>query len=139
MVPGMQATGLDPYRKPDLIVLGSLFWDESFIGEVSRKNDPQSRRDGGLTMADGRRTVQTSRHYDIPTDDIHGFSYALIKWHRMRMQKLIHYLREMFADETLPMMYRTRQIRKQAWGGGMLKIFQLDQSCRAIAKKLGLR
>lgn len=35
MIPGMEATGLDPARKPDLIVLSSLFWDESFIGEVS--------------------------------------------------------------------------------------------------------
>jgi hypothetical protein len=38
MVPGMNATGLDPARKPDLIVLSSLFWDESFIGEVSAEH-----------------------------------------------------------------------------------------------------
>jgi hypothetical protein len=35
MVPGMEAKGLDAARKPDLVVLSSLFWDESYIWEVS--------------------------------------------------------------------------------------------------------
>lgn len=35
MIPGMNATGLNPQRKPDLIVLSSLFWDENYITEVS--------------------------------------------------------------------------------------------------------
>lgn len=35
MIPGMNATGLNPERKPDLIILSSLFWDENYIGEVS--------------------------------------------------------------------------------------------------------
>lgn len=39
MKPGMQGVGLDPTRKPDLIILSSLFWDESFIGEVSANNN----------------------------------------------------------------------------------------------------
>ncbi|GHJ86849.1 hypothetical protein NliqN6_3251 [Naganishia liquefaciens] len=138
MVAGMEATGLNPTQKPDLIILGSLFWDESFIVEARDKYFQLSR--SLLIMLLGCDwTAQSSQHYDIPVHDTHGFSYAQIRWHRMRMQKLIHHLRDMYGDETIPMMYRTRQIRKQAFGGGMLKIFQLDQSCRAVAKNLGLR
>jgi hypothetical protein len=83
--------------------------------------------------------LQTAKHYDVDMDWTHGFTYAQIKWHRSRIQKLIHLLHDMYDDQALPMMFRTRQIRKQAKWGGMLKIFQLDQSCRAIAKKMGLR
>lgn len=36
MIPNMGAKGLNPKRKPDLIVLSSLFWDENYIGGVSR-------------------------------------------------------------------------------------------------------
>ena len=36
MFKGMEENGLDSKRKPDLIVLSSLFWDENFIGEVSQ-------------------------------------------------------------------------------------------------------
>ncbi|KAJ9118872.1 hypothetical protein QFC24_006071 [Naganishia onofrii] len=114
MVPGMEAKGLDAARKPDLVVLSSLFWDESYIWELAQ-------------------------HYNISMDWTHGFSYAQIKWHRSRIQKLITFTREWFNDPSIPMMFRTRQIRKQAKWGGLLKIFQLDQSCRAVAKAMGLR
>ncbi|KAJ9098113.1 hypothetical protein QFC21_004442 [Naganishia friedmannii] len=114
MVPGMDAKGLDAHRKPDLVVLSSLFWDESYIGELAQ-------------------------HYNISMDGTHGFSYAQIKWHRLRVQRLISFTREWFNDQSIPMMFRTRQIRKQAKWGGLLKIFQLDQSCRAVAKEMGLR
>lgn len=83
--------------------------------------------------------LQVAKRYNVSMDGTHGFTYAQIKWHRSRIQKLIHFLHDMYDDQALPMMFRTRQIRKQAKWAGMLKIFQLDQSCRAIAKKMGLR
>lgn len=83
--------------------------------------------------------LQVAKRYNVSMDGTHGFTYAQIKWHPSRIQKLIHFLHDMYDDQALPMMFRTRQIRKQAKWAGMLKIFQLDQSCRAIAKKLGLR
>jgi hypothetical protein len=83
--------------------------------------------------------AQVTKHFDINMTGIHGFTWSQIEWHRSRFQKLIHYLRDLYQDDTLPMMFRTRQIRKQANYDGMLKIFQLDQSCRAIARAMGLR
>jgi hypothetical protein len=35
MFKGMEEKGMNRTRKPDLIVLSSLFWDENFIGGVS--------------------------------------------------------------------------------------------------------
>lgn len=37
MFKGMEKNGMDHTRKPDLIVLSSLFWDENFIAEVSNQ------------------------------------------------------------------------------------------------------
>lgn len=40
MIPNMEAKGLNPSRKPDLIVLSSLFWDENYIAGVSPSIPP---------------------------------------------------------------------------------------------------
>jgi hypothetical protein len=40
---------------------------------------------------------------------------------------------------SVPMMIRTRHIRGGTQPWGMLKIFQLDQGCRAVAEGMGVR
>jgi len=44
-------------------------------------------------------------------------------------------------DSNTPIMFRTRQIRKDRDDGGVatLRIFQLDQGCRAVAKDMDVR
>lgn len=51
---------------------------------------------------------------------------------------MIKAIREMYGEE-LPLMFRTRQIRSQTKAFNLLKIFQLDQGCRAVAKEMGVK
>jgi hypothetical protein len=147
MLPAMKEGGLEN-MKPDLIVFASLFWDESFIWRVSeqRKNDFVSY--DGLRVTNGRAFFFNSSdmqhgqqvgHYTTDeTDGAHGFFYEEIKWHRARIQEFILYMREMFGED-VPMMFRTRQHRARNRWGGVLKIAQIDQSCRAITKEMGVK
>ena len=54
------------------------------------------------------------------------------------MHSTIDSIRTHFGAD-IPLMFRTRQIRKSDYHDGILKIFQIDQSCRAVAKELGVR
>jgi hypothetical protein len=126
MLPGMKAEGLEG-RKPDMVVISSLFWDEDFIYEVSGLPD---RTEQPLSYQYGRHTVSRNRQHTP------GFFYTELQWHRSRVHKFINTIRGLYGQDT-PLMFRTRQIRKNQ--NGQMTIFQLDQSCRAISKELGLR
>lgn len=54
------------------------------------------------------------------------------------MAELIQFFRGMYGDEA-PMMLRTRQHRGMDEHGGKLKIAQLDQSLRSIAKEMDVK
>lgn len=69
--------------------------------------------------------------------DAHGFFWSEVSWHRGRVRKMITAVRDMFGP-ALPLMFRTRQIRLETNKFNMLKIFQLDQGCRAVAAEMGV-
>lgn len=116
MVPAMEEAGLKD-MKPDLVVFSSLFWDESFIW---------------------RHGMQVGHYSTDPTDGLHGFFYEELKWHRSRVRELIALIRQMYG-ENVPLMFRTRQHRAKNRWGGVLKIFQLDQSIKTVAREMGVR
>jgi hypothetical protein len=82
--------------------------------------------------------MQVGHYTTDRTDGLHGFFYEELKWHRSRIQEFIVYIREMFGEE-VPLMFRTRQHRAKNKWGGVLKIFQLDQSIRAVAREMRVR
>ena len=51
---------------------------------------------------------------------------------------MIKTVQDMFGKDT-PLMFRTRQLRSSASDFNMLKIFQLDQGWRAVAKEMGVK
>jgi len=99
---------------PDLMVVSSLFWDEKFMNDYERDFRPLDR---GSAV---------------------GFLYNQIAWHRSRGQEIVAYLRELYGPR-LPIMYRTRHLRKMVGDSHVLHIFQLDQSWRTICNALGLK
>ncbi|KAI9632418.1 uncharacterized protein MKK02DRAFT_40720 [Dioszegia hungarica] len=111
MRPLMVEHGID--RKPDLMVVTSLFWDEGAIEEY------------GV-------------HYSHRVRKAPAFAYNELAWHRSRFRQLITHLREMYSP-SMPMMVRTRHIRLITGWWLQLKIQQLDQGCRAVARGLGVR
>jgi hypothetical protein len=82
--------------------------------------------------------MQVGHYSTDPTDGLHGFFYEELKWHRSRVHELIVYLRSMFGED-VPLMFRTRQHRAKNRWGGVLKIFQLDQSLKSLARETGVR
>lgn len=68
----------------------------------------------------------------------HAYFWSEIAWHRGRVRKMITSIRDMYGAD-LPLMFRTRQLRLQTKWDSMLKIFQLDQGCRAIAKEMDVK
>ena len=54
------------------------------------------------------------------------------------MAELIQFFRGMYGEE-VPVMLRTRQHRGMDEHGGKLKIAQLDQSLRSIAKEMDVK
>lgn len=140
MMPCMKEAGLENMQ-PDLIVFSSLFWDESYIWRVSHIGKPQIPRkgadweSGSLALQHG---MQVGHYNTDPTDGLHGFFPNELKWHRSRIQEFITYIRSMFGDD-VPLMFRTRQHRAKNKWGGVLKIFQLDQSIRAVTRAMGVR
>ena len=68
----------------------------------------------------------------------HGYFWDELAWHRGRVRKLITKMRDVFGQD-LPLMYRTRQLRAHTEHDEMLKIAQLDQGWRALARELGVR
>jgi len=61
-----------------------------------------------------------------------------MNWHRSRVHSTILSIRQHWGID-LPLMFRTRQLRKIDSKWSLLKIFQLDQSCRAVAKELDVK
>ncbi|WRT70498.1 uncharacterized protein IL334_007496 [Kwoniella shivajii] len=118
LLPLMKEAGLE--RKPDLVVISSLFWDEGFIKDYPVLYPP---------------TIPLPDHYrDKP-----GFFLTQIQWHQSRLAQLFTFVRKTYDDDNLPMMSRTRHIRSNMqWGGG-LKIAQLDNGIREISERMGVR
>jgi len=140
MLPAMEEAGLQD-MKPDLVVFSSLFWDESFIWRVSSSRRARFHRappDSDGTYMNGQHGMQVGHYTTDPTDGLHGFFYEELKWHRMRVRELIVLIRTMYGEK-VPLMFRTRQHRAKNRWGGVLKIFQLDQSVRTVARELGVR
>lgn len=54
------------------------------------------------------------------------------------MAELVLHLRQMYGQDT-PLMIRTRQHRGRNEHGGALKIAQLDQSVRTVARDLDVK
>jgi hypothetical protein len=44
----------------------------------------------------------------------------------------------MFGSD-VPLMFRTRQFRRNVRNGAGIRIFQLDQGCRAVARDMGVK
>ncbi|KAG9019645.1 hypothetical protein FRB90_011991 [Tulasnella sp. 427] len=109
MLPMMKQENL---ANPDLIVETSLFWDDKFF---------QMR----------------ARHYEISRQDS-PFTYTELIWHRSRVHALIHYTRQLYGPK-IPIMFRTRHFRHDNRWNHILRLFQLDQSVRAIAEELGIK
>lgn len=112
MVPQMHKLMGTVKLKPDLVILSSLFWDERLIRDHAK-----------LT------------HLDRGNN--HGFLFNELAWHRSRLRELIDFVRANYG--TPPIMYRTRQIRKHTAHDELLRIFQLDESCRAVALEMGVK
>jgi len=113
MVPEMKRRGHSGV--PDLVVMSSLFWDEDLLWSHA-----------------WRLELSSKKHPE------YGFTYREIQWHRSRFHELINLVRGMWGQD-VPLMFRTRQHRLYNHDGGVLKIFQFDQSCRALAKEVGVR
>lgn len=65
-------------------------------------------------------------------------TYSEINWHRTRVHALIAKTRQLYGPK-VPIMFRTRHLRKNNGWNRVLRIFQLDQSVRAIAEELGIK
>lgn len=102
-----------PILTPPLL---QLFWDEHFL--------------------EWHRT-QLSPEQSPPASQL-GYTYPELSWHRSRLRGFVHHLRSRFGADT-PLMLRTRQFRKRDKDHGQLKIFQLDQSARSVAREEGVR
>ncbi|KAG8978390.1 hypothetical protein FRC05_010635 [Tulasnella sp. 425] len=109
MLPMMKEENLG---NPDLIIETSLFWDDSFF---------QKR----------------ARHYNITHQDS-PFTYTELVWHRSRVHALIHYTRQLYGTK-IPIMFRTRHFRHDNSWNHIWRVFQLDQSIRAIGEELGIK
>ncbi|RSH79695.1 uncharacterized protein EHS24_009347 [Apiotrichum porosum] len=112
MLPKMREAGFGG-RKVSLSVVSSLFWDDAF-----------------LSIERGRLNKDVG--------EAHGYLWNEIAWHRGRVRELIQFMRGLFGSD-LPLMFRTRQLRLQHDHFKVLRIFQLDQGCRAIAKEMAVR
>lgn len=66
-----------------------------------------------------------------------GNFYRELVWHRSRVVELINWLKDRYGHG-VPLMWRTRHIREKNNHGGKLKVYQIDQSNRAVAKEMGL-
>ncbi|KAG9008586.1 hypothetical protein FRB95_001310 [Tulasnella sp. JGI-2019a] len=110
MIPLMHKQGL---AKPNLIIETSLFWDDMFF-EIRAKH---------LNSTHGGHSPLT---------------YSEINWHRSRVHALISKTRQLYGSQ-VPIMFRTRHLRKDNRWNRVLRIFQLDQSVRAIAEELGIK
>ncbi|KIO26215.1 hypothetical protein M407DRAFT_243785 [Tulasnella calospora MUT 4182] len=97
---------------PDLIIETSLFWDDNFF---HKRADHYNRT-----------------HLDSP------FTYTELVWHRSRVHAMIHYTRQLYGPK-IPIMFRTRHFRFDNNWNHILRLFQLDQSVRAIAAELGIK
>ncbi|KAG8892705.1 hypothetical protein FRC01_013989, partial [Tulasnella sp. 417] len=81
--------------------------------------------------------IERARHYNISHQDS-PFTYTELVWHRSRIHALIHYTRELYGPK-IPIMFRTRHFRFDNSWNHILRVFQLDQSVRAIAEELGIK
>ena len=126
--PFMLESGLGNWR-PDIITVTSIFWDDSFLWHVSC-----GERSVSLTMQHGDLMQLDSRD---PEKVIYGLYYRELLWHRSRVVELIKWVQQTYG-ETTPLMYRTRHIREKNNHGGKLRVFQLDQSNRGVARDFGI-
>ncbi|KAG8884314.1 hypothetical protein FRB97_004578 [Tulasnella sp. 331] len=110
MIPLMRQEKL---RNPDLIIETSLFWDDNFFDIRSKHMNSSHSGSSPLT-------------------------YSEINWHRSRVHALIAKTRQLYGVK-VPIMFRTRHLRKDNRWNRVLRIFQLDQSVRAIAEELGIK
>lgn len=84
---------------------------------------------------------QHRAHYKFDlslTTPQNGFTFAEIHWHRIRVRDAILQLRKLWGQD-VPLMFRTRQLRKKDENFSIMKIFQLDQSCKSVARELGVK
>jgi len=102
----------DQLNAPDLIVETSLFWDDNFLAARARHHN------------------QT--HATLP------LTYSEINWHRSRVHSLIARTRQLYGSN-VPIMFRTRHFRIDNQWNRIIRIFQLDESVRAIATELGVK
>jgi len=127
-------------RAPDLVIFASLFWDGAYLNWVRIvAHSFSSTRELTLSLLD--LLPQHRAHYKFDaslTTPQNGFNFAEINWHRIRVRDAIFQLRQLWG-ENVPLMFRTRQLRKKDENFSILKIFQLDQSCRSVAKELGVK
>ncbi|WVW81133.1 hypothetical protein I302_103124 [Kwoniella bestiolae CBS 10118] len=117
-LPAMKSDGID--RTPDLMVVSSLFWDEGFIRDYPQLYPPTP---------------------PLPPDHRNrpGFLPDQIQWHQSRLAALFTYLREIYNQPDLPLMFRTRHIRANMNYGGGLKIAQIDQGAREVCEAMGVK
>ncbi|WOO86168.1 uncharacterized protein LOC62_07G009656 [Vanrija pseudolonga] len=109
-VPKMAETGLAS-RGVDLAVVSSLFWDALFF----------SAEAGAM---------------GIDRAQAHGILWHEAAWFRARIHALFAAVRTLYP--AAPVMFRTRQIREVHSYDQLLRVFQLDQAARAVAKEDGV-
>lgn len=66
-----------------------------------------------------------------------GLLWPEVRWHRARFVEFIGWIYDKYGKH-VPLMIRTRHIRDKNNNGGKIRVFQLDQSNRAVAKEFGL-
>lgn len=66
----------------------------------------------------------------------HGILWHEAAWFRARIHKLFASVRKLYP--TAPVMFRTRQLREVHDHDQLLRVFQLDQAARAVARQDGV-
>ncbi|KAF8531936.1 hypothetical protein JB92DRAFT_3092116 [Gautieria morchelliformis] len=98
--------------KPDLVIETSLFWDDGFLNQLC-----------------GHQNC-TSRNQPL--------TYFELAWHRSRVHELVAYTRTLYGKE-IPIMFRTRHVRESNTYNRIMRIFQLDQNLRMVARELDVK
>jgi len=104
------------------------------IGDMHQ--DPASK-------APGRKLIiQYEIEVSQPPKRVRSPEFSLfwpeIEWHRSRVHKLILTIRDLYGND-VALMFRTRQFRRNLSHGGGVRVFQLDQGCRAVARDMGVK
>ncbi|KAF8579009.1 hypothetical protein K439DRAFT_1638368 [Ramaria rubella] len=109
MVPWMIQQGISD---PDLIIETSLYWDDAFFNQLA-----------------------VQRNSTLVNQPL---TYSELSWHRSRIRELVAYTRALYGEE-IPIMFRTRHFRESNRWNRIMRIFQLDQNLRAVARELDIK